>query len=451
VKEQPVNEVIKDQRERIRVLVDVSFAAMQQASSAITGVGRVINAIVPRLAKMDRLSISVTGLRNYELNPKLTDFWVKNWADKTLGNHLSCKSSYRSITGISHIIPRSAFGFVNHSGGNKIISATAESPSGFMSRAVQAFARRDLRPCVAANECDIYFMTFYPPPPGLSESIPRIAFVHDVYPLRNANEAVPDSVGTIEAVIDELSPDRDLVITNSQYTKDDFCDLTGFPKERVVSTLLAADDVFVRKSKEDQDAVRKKYEIGTCSFFLTVANPQPRKNLETAIRAFKAFAEDNPSWKGMLLLIGNKSLGWGSESIEREIMQLGDLKYRVRPLGAVEDDDLPALYTGSVAFLFPSRFEGFGLPVLEAMQCGAPVISSNSTSLPEIGGFAPIYSDPNDPQGFADAMSEVFRNSVKRQSMIELGLCQARKFSWDRCAALVQDAIIRLSSKTISR
>ena len=128
--------------------------------------------------------------------------------------------------------------------------------------------------------------------------------------------------------------------------------------------------------------------MGGEPFLLSVSNPQPRKNIPLLIRSFYIALRRLPSWEGNLVLVGDPKAGWGVEVIQEEIDKEPELAKRVIRAGAVSDEDLGPLYNACEVFLFPSTFEGFGLPVLEAMQCGAPVICSNSSSLPEVAGDA---------------------------------------------------------------
>ncbi|MBL7064272.1 MAG: glycosyltransferase family 4 protein, partial [Anaerolineae bacterium] len=123
--------------------------------------------------------------------------------------------------------------------------------------------------------------------------------------------------------------------------------------------------------------------------------------------------------------------GWLYQNIFAEAEKHDE---RVRLLGFVDDTDLPALYRGAALFAFPSLYEGFGLPVLEAMACGVPVVCSKTSSLPEVAGDAPLLVDPLDADGLAEALARVLENADLRQRMITRGLAQAARFTWDQAA-----------------
>ncbi len=163
-------------------------------------------------------------------------------------------------------------------------------------------------------------------------------------------------------------------------------------------------------------------------FVLYVGTIEPRKNLPVLIRAFHQAALE-----GVKLVIGGKK-GWMYEETFAQVQALG-LADRVIFTGFVADEDLPALLSLAELFVFPSQYEGFGFPVLEAMACGTPVITSNVSSLPEVAGAAGLLVSPTDVAGLAEAMGHVMGNAGKRAEMAEKGVAQAAHFSWRRCAS----------------
>ena len=135
-------------------------------------------------------------------------------------------------------------------------------------------------------------------------------------------------------------------------------------------------------------------------------------------------------------------MGWKYEPIRREIQALG-LEERVQFLGFVDDQDLPALYTLADLFLYPSKYEGFGLPVVEAMACGCPVLTANRASLPEVVGDAAVMVDPDDTEALAAAMQSLLGDSERRRALREAGRIRAAELSWDR-AALATAEVYRM-------
>ncbi|RLT41239.1 MAG: glycosyltransferase family 1 protein [Chloroflexi bacterium] len=171
---------------------------------------------------------------------------------------------------------------------------------------------------------------------------------------------------------------------------------------------------------------RARYELPP-RFVFYVGTIEPRKNLPVLIRAFRQAA-----LTGVKLVIGGKK-GWMYEETFAQVQALG-LEDRVIFTGFIPDDELPALFSLADLFVFPSQYEGFGLPVLEAMACGTPVITSNLSSLPEVAGEAALLISPTDVAGLADAIRYVMGDAGMRRAMAEKGIAQAARFSWRRCA-----------------
>ena len=158
------------------------------------------------------------------------------------------------------------------------------------------------------------------PPDWLSPAVPRVITIHDVIPLRYRDEYDPITLGTLESVLASLDPKRDFATTVSQYTKNDFCDLSGFPPERVVVAPLSAADDFRPVTAESVLAqVRDRYGLTDKPFLLSVSNPQPRKNIPLLIRSFYRVLRRLPSWCGNLVLVGNVKAGFGVKVILDEI------------------------------------------------------------------------------------------------------------------------------------
>lgn len=174
--------------------------------------------------------------------------------------------------------------------------------------------------------------------------------------------------------------------------------------------------------------VMAKYGIAG-PYILYVGTLQPRKNLVRLVNAFAPLAD-----RATLVLAGKP--GWLSAPIEAHIAGSG-LGERVRQLGYVPDDDLPTLYSAATVFAMPSLFEGFGFPVLEAMRCGTPVVSSRGGSLPEVGGEAALYVDATDTAGWTTALAQTLDDEALRQRMIIAGFQQASRFRWATAAAQV--------------
>jgi glycosyltransferase involved in cell wall biosynthesis len=169
-------------------------------------------------------------------------------------------------------------------------------------------------------------------------------------------------------------------------------------------------------------------------YVLTVGTLQPRKNLPAAIAAFERAAADGAAHT--LVVAGAR--GWRDDAVAEMLR-----RPRVHVLGEVSDEQLVELYRGADCLLFPSLYEGFGFPALEAMACGTPVVCANRTSLPEVVGDAAVLVDPDDIAAFATALTEVLSSPARRAELAAAGLARAREFSWDRCADLTVAAYER--------
>jgi glycosyltransferase involved in cell wall biosynthesis len=168
---------------------------------------------------------------------------------------------------------------------------------------------------------------------------------------------------------------------------------------------------------------------------------QPRKNYRRLIQAFsnlRPLASDL-----QLVIVGGR--GWLYDSILAEVQQLG-LEGCVKFPGFVDDEDLPALYSAAVLFAFPSLYEGFGLPVLEAMACGTPVVTSNTSSLIEVGGDAALLVEPTRVDAIEDAMRRILEDADLRQQLVQRGFQQARRFTWDKAASQLKEIYERIGS-----
>ena len=226
---------------------------------------------------------------------------------------------------------------------------------------------------------------------------------------------------------------EDHVITISQSAKADFCNYTGFAADRVhVIPLAASEELFQPcYDLERRGAVREKYGLLEGPYLLSVCTFEPRKNLRHLVRSFVELLRSHPELDDLsLVLTGGQ--GWMFEPILAELAGTALPHGRIITTGYVPDADLAPLYSGALAFLYLSRYEGFGLPPLEAMQCGTPVIVSNNSSLPEVVADAGILLSPDDQDGLCQAILDFYKHPSQRGHLVEKSIQQARKFSWEK-------------------
>ncbi len=232
----------------------------------------------------------------------------------------------------------------------------------------------------------------------------------------------------------------DLVIADSEYTRKDVLDLLDIPDDNVITVYPGIDPVFMlpRKQYEMQD-VLERYNIDY-PYFLFVGNIDPRKNLRGLMAAFRRFISRRKE-NEKLILVGKRT---SQADKELSIVDELGLREEVLYLGYVPRADLPALYANARIFLYPSFFEGFGFPVLEAMACGAPVVTSNTSSLPEVCGDAAYYVIPDSVVSIVQALERVSSDHNLRKVMISRGLERASRFNWERTALETIDCYKRM-------
>jgi glycosyltransferase involved in cell wall biosynthesis len=224
------------------------------------------------------------------------------------------------------------------------------------------------------------------------------------------------------------------IITVSEYAKEDIVRVLGVPRCRVHVTYEAADERF-RPATDDRAArtARQKYRLPE-RFLLYLGGAERRKNLETLLRAWSRVSDRMRTLSASLVVVANfpepDALYPDICALAQEL-KVGDT---VRFVSSVDEDDKPEVYRSALGFCFPSRYEGFGLPPLEAMACGVPVIASNATSLAEVLGNGGRLLDPDDIDGWAGSMLHLVESENERQDLRERGLRRAVTFSWRRTA-----------------
>lgn len=222
----------------------------------------------------------------------------------------------------------------------------------------------------------------------------------------------------------------DMIIADSNNTKNDIMDIFKIKENKVRVVYLAAGAKYVPVNDKNKILeIKQKYKIDR-PYILFVGTLEPRKNILNVINSF-SLAADKYKIEHDLILAGKR--GWLYEPIYGLIK---DSKYkeRIRILDNISADELPAIYSEADLFVYPSLYEGFGLPPLEAMACGVPVITSNNSSLPEVVGDAAIKIDPKDIEQIAYETARVLNSNEIRDSLSKKGLERAKLFSWEKCA-----------------
>ena len=239
---------------------------------------------------------------------------------------------------------------------------------------------------------------------------------------------------------DKRIPNADHILSISEFTKNELVEIMGINSDKITVTPLAPPENFSAPTLDQINKFKSNNNLPN-DFFLYLGNIEPRKNLLTIIRAYKKFCEQNNNIK--LILAGEQT--WLSEKIITEINKL-NLENSVLLPGYVNENDLPLWYASAKAFLYPSKYEGFGLPVIEAMAAGAPVITSNVSSLPEVAGDAAILLHPDDIDAWTSAMNFLAENPDGRNKLICAGFSRAANFSWKNCAKITHSVYEKIFS-----
>lgn len=281
------------------------------------------------------------------------------------------------------------------------------------------------------SDADIFHSPFHGLPDAITIPI-RFLTVYDLIPILFPLYVPQNSVQLQKRMLQQLrSGDRCLCI--SQATKSDLCTYLGLPQEKAAVSYLAADPAifYPCTDLQWQSAVRQKYNLGDAPYILSLCTLEPRKNIDHLLRAFARLVREGAIGNTRLVLTGTK--GWDFNRIFSEIDHNPELHKRIVLTGYVPDEELAPLYSGAQVFVYMSLYEGFGLPPLEAMQCGTPVITSNTSSLPEVVGDAGIMLDPNDQDGLCQALVQMTTDYEVRNDFAQRALKRAALFSWERC------------------
>lgn len=285
-------------------------------------------------------------------------------------------------------------------------------------------AARRLRP-------DVLFLPF--PYPIYYKAVRLAIMVHDVIPLlprfrRHSFRAI-----LFRQSYSSSLRRADLVLTDSEHSKADMVSVCGIAPEGILVTYLGFDPDMYQSSLTDarqKTQVLSRYGIDA-PYILWVGKMEPRKNLVALVQAYGLLLERRKGLALQLVLCGAQN--WGCENLNR---LLAEPSYRGKVIrtGVVRNSDLSVLYRAAVGFAMPSLYEGFGLPILEAMASGVPVMSSNQSSLPEIAGNAALYFDPESVEEMSKAMERLLTDGALRQQLVARGRERVKRFSWEACA-----------------
>jgi glycosyltransferase involved in cell wall biosynthesis len=397
----------------MKIVIDTGVIGLAQLfETARTGIYRVISSLSQELLNYDELDLSYTSLSSLQVN-QLTDLF---FSERNLGSKAFPNSGFeKSLIGIA--------------GCDR--EAVQES---FTAKVLSRLYRMSLTRRID-KEVDIFHSQYAALPEFSSAGKPvRMMTIYDIIPLLHPEYFADGFVEEFRPIVESFSPETDFLFTISECTKNDVCSYFQMDPDRVFVTPLAASPELYYPVSDTSVIrnVKKQFNIPDGRYFLTLATVEKRKNLETSIRCFREILKEPGCEDLSFVLVGTR--GWKVKELLDEIGRDPQLQDRVVFTGFVPDQYLSAIYSGATGFLYPSLYEGFGLPPLEAMQCGLPVITSNTSSLPEVVGDAGVLVDPHDIDQICQAMLNVLNDKALRDQYVTRGIQRAAKFSWKRCA-----------------
>ena len=289
------------------------------------------------------------------------------------------------------------------------------------------FERLIRRTC-KQGKCNLYHETAFVP--AAVDNIPIVYTLHDLSLINHSATHPRERVWFFNLFFKRRISYASHIITVSEFMRNEIIEQLGIHPDTITAIHEAPDGNFYPRSKTDIEAILERYRLPR-EYVLFVGTLEPRKNMSLLIKALSRTRMDVP-----LILAGWK--GWGDKKWLDDIKLFG-LEKRVFFTDYVDEETLACLYSGASAFIYPSLYEGFGLPVLEAMACGCPVICSHVASLPEVAGDAALFIDPLDPDDLAHKIDQVLEDTVLRTMLVEKGLQRAKVFSWQKTAAQTLD------------
>jgi glycosyltransferase involved in cell wall biosynthesis len=401
------------------------------ASSRIeyrTGIFRVVERLAHGLAVADAVDLSFSSLESAELwaltrayvraSPGLDEvpLAVLDPMVMLVSRMLDAHAARRGGPGVS-VLTKAVRRFLLH--GRRGLQRVSD----------HGFPRR-------APDADVFHSPrFALPSPSRTGRGVRMLTVYDLIPIVAPQYCGDGGIREAHGIIGSLRP-GDWALAISESAKADLCEYRrDIDPSRVLVTPLAADPATFYPVHDPARlaGVRERYGIPDGPYLLSLNTVEPRKNMERAVRAFARFVTEEGVRDLSFVLVGNRTPGF--QRVLDAAAAGGASPDRVVMTGYVDDGDLAPLYSGALGFVYPSLYEGFGLPPLEAMQCGTPVITSNNSSLPEVVGDAGIMVDPRDEDALCQAMLEVYRDENLRARLADGSLKRAAGFSWDRFTA----------------
>jgi glycosyltransferase involved in cell wall biosynthesis len=427
----------------IRVAYDISVLARSfQQPADQSGVYRSIEELLYALSERDDIDLTTMGICGDDL---LLDALYSSLYVRDRRNQLECEfaEGFKSRLRLEPLYRRflgAALSKSSPSSENSAGSLYRRTMTGLLHRLHYRYGVDKVSPVVDANRYDVFHSPFLPLPANdVVNGLPKVLTIYDLIFILRPELGTPHLRSLLPKIVESVDVERDWVTCISEFTKQEFCEYTGMAPERAEVTPLAPPDWLRRV--EDTAAIadlRQRYKIPGGDYFLALGTLQPRKNLNHLIRCFFKLIAQHSSPPIYLVLVGTANWRF-EETFKAAAESSADFRSRVIFTGYIPDCDLSSLYSGARAFVFPSLYEGFGLPPLEAMRCGTPVIASNTTSLPEVVGDAGLLIDPTDCDELCQAMWDLLNDDKLRAQLSREGLKRSQQFSWSICAEKTVD------------
>lgn len=272
--------------------------------------------------------------------------------------------------------------------------------------------------------------------------VPIVTTIHDLSYFYFPDEFLKKDLYKLKNWTQHAVSQSAKIITVSDHTRNDVLKNYGMTEKDVIRIYNG----FTNPTKNYNDEVLKKIGISKAKYILFVGTVQPRKNLQTLIKAFVELQKNENDMK--LVIVGKK--GWLYEPIVKVAAE-SDIKEKIIFTGFIDNESLSSLYKNAFVFAHPSLYEGFGIPVLEAMAHGCPVIAAKGSSLEEIGDDACLYFDPHDTIELSNRINELLKSPKLRNELIKKGKERVTHFSWDSCAESTLDVLKNIANKKYER
>jgi glycosyltransferase involved in cell wall biosynthesis len=363
------------------------------------------------------------------------------------------RSVHPGLTGIGRYAQNLALSLETLDGHISLLGITSESGMEFLRGTIQSplipvptLDRRwdevGLPELLRREKADVYHTPLFVLP--CIRTCISITTIHDVIPLSRPDLSAPGFTTFFHANLKNALRRATHLVTVSEFSRKDCLKHCDIPPDRITAVQEPVSPHFGPRKPEESARILEGWGL-TAGFILSVGALDRRKNIGGLLEAYRLLREEVP--EAPLLAIVGASSG-DAFDLDLEVGKRG-LTEHVRALGRVSDEVLAHLYSAAEAFAFPSLYEGFGLPVLEAMASGTPVIASASTSLPEVVGDAAILVDPENPREIKDALARILKDSALRASLVKKGFARASQFSLKRHGEHLYDLYSRLAGVTV--